>query len=96
MIKGYCKECKFFMNTFVKEELDATDYEDVVCTYHMADGFTSNDYCSMFENKNDNDAKIIYARFYEDTDKIKPNEKYIYYKPDGTEYIWKDDMWVRI
>ena len=51
MIKGYCKDCKFFMNNFVKEELDATDYEDVVCTYHMADGFTSYDYCSMFVEK---------------------------------------------
>ena len=51
IIKGYCKDCKFFMNNFVKEELDATDYEDVVCTYHMADGFTSYGYCSMFEQK---------------------------------------------
>lgn len=51
IIKGYCKDCKFFMNNFVKEELDATDYEDIVCTYHMADGFTSYDYCSMFVEK---------------------------------------------
>lgn len=50
-IKGYCKDCKFFMNNFEIEENDITDYEDIVCTYHMADGFTSYDYCSMFEQK---------------------------------------------
>ena len=50
-IKGFCKDCKYFMNNYVPDELDNTDYEDVVCTYHMSDGFTSNDYCSMFEQK---------------------------------------------
>ena len=50
-IKGYCKDCKYFMNNFEVEENDITDYEDVLCTYHMADGFTSYDYCSRFKQK---------------------------------------------
>lgn len=50
-IKGYCKDCKYFMNNFVVEENDITDYEDIVCTYHMSDGFGSWDYCSKFKEK---------------------------------------------
>ena len=36
------------------------------------------------------------ALWYEDTDKRKPDKETIYVRPDGTEYIWLDDMWVRI
>lgn len=61
-IKGYCKDCKYFINNFVIEELDNTDYEDVVCTYHMADGFTSKDYCSMFVEKEQNNESNINVR----------------------------------
>ena len=58
-IKGYCKDCEYFMNNYVVEELDATDYEDVVCIYHMADGFTSYDYCSRFVEKGEKNESNI-------------------------------------
>lgn len=49
-----------------------------------------------FDKKDGVEIDIPIGSWYEETDKRKPDEEMVYLKPDGTEYIWKDDMWVRI
>lgn len=41
-----CKECKY---NFGLLSGDGWNSEDIVCTYHMSDGFTDDDYCSRGE-----------------------------------------------
>ena len=43
-----CKECKFNVANMKKDPLDITDYSgaDIVCSYHMSDGFHETDFCS--------------------------------------------------
>lgn len=64
------------------------------------------DFDEMFKESLDELEKIInwdekkhnipHAEWYEDTDKREPDKEMIYVRPDGTEYMWLDDMWVRI
>lgn len=46
-----CRDCKHNVANMVIDELDETDYSgvDIVCSYHMSDGFHENDYCSRGE-----------------------------------------------
>lgn len=52
------------------------------------------EYCDTKDVIEEN--KIPIGLWYEDTDKRKPSEEMIYRKPSGEEYMWKDDIWVRI
>lgn len=41
-----CKDCKHNVANWQHDELDATDYTDIVCDYFMTDGMCPTDYCS--------------------------------------------------
>ena len=43
-----CGECKYNVANMHIDENDITDYSgtDIVCSYHMSDGFDADDYCS--------------------------------------------------
>lgn len=53
-----CKDCIHGAGNWKRDELDATNYEDIVCDYFMTDGVTGEDYCkygTTEEVKWDND-----------------------------------------
>ena len=51
-----CGECKYNVANMHIDENDITDYSgiDIVCTYHMSDGFDADDYCSKGKRKDEN------------------------------------------
>ena len=46
-----CKDCKHNVANWKHDELDATDYTDIVCDYFMTDGMCPDDFCSYGERK---------------------------------------------
>ena len=46
-----CKDCKHNVSNWQHDELDATDYTDIVCDYFMTDGMEKDDFCSRGEMK---------------------------------------------
>lgn len=40
-----CKDCIHGAGNWKHDELDATNYEDIVCDYFMTDGVEGEDYC---------------------------------------------------
>lgn len=53
-----CKDCIHGAGNWKHDELDNTNYEDIVCDYFMTDGVTGEDYCkygTTEEVKWDND-----------------------------------------
>lgn len=44
-----CRDCKYNVANQEPDPCDATDYTDIVCTYHMSDGFDPEDFCSKGE-----------------------------------------------
>ena len=46
-----CRDCKHNVANWKHDELDGTDYTDIVCDYFMTDGMYPNDYCSYGERK---------------------------------------------
>lgn len=41
-----CRDCKYNVANQDPDPYDTTDYTDIVCTYHMSDGFDPEDFCS--------------------------------------------------
>lgn len=50
-----CGECRFNVANMEKDGLDITDYSgtDIVCSYHMSDGFEPTDFCSYGDRRDD-------------------------------------------
>lgn len=46
-----CKYCKHNAANWEHDELDATDYTDIVCDYWMSDGLEPDDWCSYGERR---------------------------------------------
>lgn len=44
-----CKDCKHNVANWKHDELDATDYTDIVCDYWMSDGLEPDSFCSRGE-----------------------------------------------
>lgn len=47
----FCEYCKHNVANWEHDELDATDYTDIVCDYWMSDGLEPDDFCSRGERK---------------------------------------------
>ena len=47
----HCRDCKHNVANWQHDELDETDYTDIVCDYFMTDGMRPNDFCSCGERK---------------------------------------------
>ena len=76
-----CEECPAFI------EDRRTDYRKKALHYPC---------CWNLVDDEDEENKIPIGLWYKDTDKRKLNEEMIYRKPNGEEYMWKDDIWKRI
>ena len=46
-----CKDCKHNVANWNHDELDETDYTDIVCDYFMTDGLNPDDFCNYGERK---------------------------------------------
>ena len=48
-----CQDCIHSVFNWQHDELDETDYTDIVCDYFMTDGMWQNDFCSYGKRKGD-------------------------------------------
>ena len=48
-----CKDCKHNVANWEHDELDMTDYTDIVCDFFMTDGMSPNDFCSHGERRHE-------------------------------------------